>query len=1275
MRRPRPPPPPPPPRPVAATRAAAVARGRLVLTRWPSPFAARPVAAADGLTMEAHALLDGHARVGLVDGDRGPPRERRTGRSSASCASPAARRAGRGSGLPSTCRPSRTRPTSCTPSRRPSGATSTSTLVDGRPRRSPRRRPRSPSTTRPSWSSASSPSGPGDIVGGLDLLPNQNNVAPAHRRPRRRRPARAGRGVERARPAGLAGHRLVARSTPDQLAALRGWIAGGGRLVIVGGTAGPSQPVGLPGRPPALPPDRHDRRRPGLARRRCSGESRRTPTDLPALSGDARSAAGRWRRVGDRVVAAERAVRQRRGDASSASIRRPTGSPTRTSAEGLWRRLLPAARRGGPIVGDDSQIVQAASQLPSLALPPIGGLIALLGAYILLIGPINYLVLRAPRPARVGVGHDAGPHRRLRGRRLRLRRAPARQRPDRQRGRHRARRARRDRGHGARSTSASSRRRAAPTRSSVPGGALLSSPVSGDFFGGDGTPSALDVLQGDPARDPRPRRRVRLAADRPRRDGRAVPLIEADLRLEDGRLKGTVTNASNETLLQAGRRPRRDGRQARRPRRRAQTATVDVAIAAVPDRASSCPTGSSGRCSSATRASSATTRPALYARHTIIDQLTYDPNFGFTGQLPADGPVVLGLGRPRPAAGRDRGPGRRAGPATSCTSCRPTSRSSGTTTFRSDLLRSTVVAPTPRSSARTRTASTSGGAAPRCPTGRSPSTARIDADRAGHRPELRRARASRHRAQADRAAADDPGAVQRAAATRRLRPRSTACPRSSCTTSTARDVDATAAPRRRGALRGRGPGALRRPGHRDGPASASSTTAATASASASTSRSRETSMTAIVRTEGLVKRYDGTLAVAGVDLSRRAPARSSAWSARTAPARRRPCASWRRSSLPSAGTAEIAGMSVTRNPDQVRRVIGFMPDAFGVYDDMKVWEYLDFFARCYGIAPAGTTADDRRPARARRPRRQARRLRPDPVAGHAAAPVPRPRPRPRPAGAAPRRAGVRPGPARPGRAARAAPRAARRWARRSSSAATSSPSSRSCARASRSSTAARCSPRAASPTSSGGCASGPCCGCGCCSRARRSRPPAPGSPPIRTSRRAVLLDDGTIELGFRGDDAATARLLRRVGRGRAADRQLRPRRERPRGAVPAGDRARPRAAGSGLRRPSMTDLSSSRPRALEPPIAPPPGRSPARAVALLRPDGRRHRRDRRQGAARPDARPPRVHHPDHLPAAARRLRADGRDAHRAQLSRPASAVRRRSPARPSARASSRRCSC
>jgi ABC-2 type transport system ATP-binding protein len=52
---------------------------------------------------------------------------------------------------------------------------------------------------------------------------------------------------------------------------------------------------------------------------------------------------------------------------------------------------------------------------------------------------------------------------------------------------------------------------------------------------------------------------------------------------------------------------------------------------------------------------------------------------------------------------------------------------------------------------------------------------------------------------------------------------------------------------------------------------------------------------------------------------------------------------------PSAGDAEVAGVSVRRDPDAVRRVIGYMPDTFGVYDDMRVWEYLDFFGRCYGL--------------------------------------------------------------------------------------------------------------------------------------------------------------------------------------------------------------------------------------------------------------------------------------------------------------------------------------
>jgi len=46
------------------------------------------------------------------------------------------------------------------------------------------------------------------------------------------------------------------------------------------------------------------------------------------------------------------------------------------------------------------------------------------------------------------------------------------------------------------------------------------------------------------------------------------------------------------------------------------------------------------------------------------------------------------------------------------------------------------------------------------------------------------------------------------------------------------------------------------------------------------------------------------------------------------------------------------GHSVRTDAREVRRVIGYMPDYFGVYDDMKVWEYLDFFGACYAIPSA-----------------------------------------------------------------------------------------------------------------------------------------------------------------------------------------------------------------------------------------------------------------------------------------------------------------------------------
>jgi ABC-2 type transport system ATP-binding protein len=52
---------------------------------------------------------------------------------------------------------------------------------------------------------------------------------------------------------------------------------------------------------------------------------------------------------------------------------------------------------------------------------------------------------------------------------------------------------------------------------------------------------------------------------------------------------------------------------------------------------------------------------------------------------------------------------------------------------------------------------------------------------------------------------------------------------------------------------------------------------------------------------------------------------------------------------PTEGQAWVNGHSVTQEPRAVRRAIGYMPDEFGVYDDMRVWEYLDFFAACYDI--------------------------------------------------------------------------------------------------------------------------------------------------------------------------------------------------------------------------------------------------------------------------------------------------------------------------------------
>ena len=52
---------------------------------------------------------------------------------------------------------------------------------------------------------------------------------------------------------------------------------------------------------------------------------------------------------------------------------------------------------------------------------------------------------------------------------------------------------------------------------------------------------------------------------------------------------------------------------------------------------------------------------------------------------------------------------------------------------------------------------------------------------------------------------------------------------------------------------------------------------------------------------------------------------------------------------PSSGTILLNGQEVNHNWPELRKKIGYMPDFFGVYEDMLVWEYLGFFARCYGL--------------------------------------------------------------------------------------------------------------------------------------------------------------------------------------------------------------------------------------------------------------------------------------------------------------------------------------
>jgi hypothetical protein len=478
---------------------------------------------------------------------------------------------------------------------------------------------------------------PQGIVGGLSLPPNQQQQASVTLA---LSPADLPSRVE----AWGAIDRLVWQDVdsnllePDQLAALQGWLAGGGRMVIAGGTAGPATLSAfpdtiLPYRPLATT-DVAPQSLSGLL-----GELPETAADLPALSGEL-IGGQTLAAVGDRVVAAERTY----GSGLVTIIGFDPATPwiaETDASDALWRRLLPPRSAVGQVVTDDSQFISAVSQLPALALPPIGGLLLLLGAYILLIGPVNYLVLRrvdrrewawVTMPILIVVfavgayGFGAA----LRGSNVIVnevaivRGAP-----------------------GATDGAAQVYLGLfSPSRETyqleVPGGALLSSPISGEFFGGEATAGGLDILQGNPSR-------IRdlavgvaslraIRAETPA----TVPLVEARLQLVDGSLKGTVRNASEEKLEKTA---IVIGGSVQVLKDLLPGEQVDVNLRLAPQffgQPLSDKVVGSVFFPDASRASENVIRQ--YVRHTMIDQLTYDPMFGTSNQLPSDGPVILAWG-------------------------------------------------------------------------------------------------------------------------------------------------------------------------------------------------------------------------------------------------------------------------------------------------------------------------------------------------------------------------------------------------------------------------------------------------------------------------------------------------------------------------------------------------------------------------------------------------------------------------------------------------------
>jgi ABC-2 type transport system ATP-binding protein len=106
----------------------------------------------------------------------------------------------------------------------------------------------------------------------------------------------------------------------------------------------------------------------------------------------------------------------------------------------------------------------------------------------------------------------------------------------------------------------------------------------------------------------------------------------------------------------------------------------------------------------------------------------------------------------------------------------------------------------------------------------------------------------------------------------------------------------------------------------------------------------------VISVEGLRKRYGGQLALQEVDFAV-PPGEIFGFLGPNGAGKTTTIRILATLTMPDGGAATVGGIRVDRDPFGVRRLIGYMPDFFGVYDRLTAREYLEFYADCHDVPP------------------------------------------------------------------------------------------------------------------------------------------------------------------------------------------------------------------------------------------------------------------------------------------------------------------------------------